>query len=262
MKKKLTIQREQLNIDAILSNLDFQIIKLILILIPMFNVCSSFGQSFNDEKTSMINYVKRMYTASPFEGAKIIEGNEGTYYIAAISLLNNTNSVEINNSLAEKKAQEAVKITFAEPCVKFEMLSIITDDIKKTSTYLFSCQPLSDFVKAAYKKQPFNGAKIIAAPKCNYFISVIALETNKYTSESMMDRVALIKAKQQANTLLNGSNISSDVLIKTDDVSGITTSSEIIREQSMGFVEGLETLTKYSSNQKKVYIFYRELTSK
>jgi len=236
--------------------------KIIFILIAMLNVCSSFGQSFNDEKTSMINYIKRMYNSSPFEGAKLIEGNERSYYIAAISLLNNTNSVEINNSLVEKKAQDAVKITFAEPCVKFEMLSIITDDSKKSTTYLFSCQPLSDFVKAAYKKQPFNGAKIIAAPKCNYFVSVIALDLHKYTSESLMDRVALIKAKQQANTLFNGSVMSSDVIIKTEEASGFSTSTEIIREQSMGFVEGIETLIKYTENDNKVYVFYRELLNK
>lgn len=236
--------------------------KIIFILFAMLNVCSSFGQSFNDEKTSMINYVKRMYNASPFEGAKFIEGDERSYYIAAITLLNNTSSAEINNSLAEKKAQDATKITFAEPCVKFEMLSIITDDTKKSTTYLFSCQPLSDFVKAAYKKQPFNGAKIIAAPKCNYFVSVIALDIHKYTSESLMDRVALIKAKQQANTLFNGSTISSDVIIKTDETSSITTSTEIIKEQSMGFVEGLEMLLKYNENENKVYIFYRELLNK
>jgi hypothetical protein len=233
--------------------------KIIFILIAMLNVCSSFGQSFNDEKTSMINYIKRMYNSSPFEGARLIEGNEGSYYIAAISLLNNTSSAEINNTLAVKKAQEAVKVSFAEPCIKFEMLSIITDDIKKSTTYLFSCQLLSDFVKAAYKKQPFNGAKIIAAPKYNYFVSVIALDTHKYTSESLMDRVALIKAKQQANTLFNGSIISSDVIMKTDETSSITTSTETIREQSMGFVEGIETLLKYAENENKVYIFYREL---
>jgi hypothetical protein len=225
----------------------------------MVIVGSSFGQSFNDEKTSMINYIKRMYNSSPFEGAKLIEGNEGSYYIAAISLLNNTNSVEINNSLAEKKAQDAVKISFAEPCVKFEMLSILTNDTQKSITYLFSCQPLSDFVKLAYKKQSFNGAKVIAAPKCNYFVSVIALDTQKYNSESLMDRVALIKAKLQANTLFNGSLISSDVIIKTDETASITTSTEIIREQSMGFVEGLEALSKYTENGNKVYIFYREL---
>ena len=236
--------------------------RFIYILILILLSTNSNAQSFNDEKTSMINYVKRMYNSSPFEGAKHIEGNEGSYHIAAISLSNNTSSAEVNYSLAEIKAQDAVKITFAEPCVKFEILSLITDDTKKSTVYLFSCQPLSEFVKAAYIKQPFNGAKIIAAPKCNYFVSVINLESHKYPSESLMDRVALIKAKQQANTLFNGSFVSSDVIIKTDETPSITTSTEIIREQSMGFVEGIETLLKYTENKNKVYIFYRELTKK
>ena len=77
-----------------------------------------------------------------------------------------------------------------------------------------------------------------------------------------MDRVALIKAKQQANTLFNGSTISSDMIIKTDEQANVVSSTEIIREQSMGFVEGLELLSKFTDNQNKVYIFYRELIKK
>jgi hypothetical protein len=73
----------------------------------------------------------------------------------------------------------------------------------KNTTYLFSCQPLSEFIKSSYSKQSFNGVKIIATPKTDYFISVITLDSKKYTNESLMDRVALIKAKQQANTLFN-----------------------------------------------------------
>lgn len=236
--------------------------KLAFILFAIVHTSIAFSQSFNDEKTSMINYIKRMYNSAPFEGAKLIEGDQGSYYIVAVSLFHNTSSSELINSIAEKKAQDAARITFAEPCIKFEILSTIKEDSAHTTTYLFSCQPLSDFIKTAYKKQPFNGAKIIAAPNCNYFVSVIALSPSKYTAESMMDRVALIKAKQQANTLFNGSTISSDIVIKTDEASNVTTSSEIIREQSMGFVEGLETLMKYTENEYKVYIFYRELLKK
>jgi hypothetical protein len=199
-----------------------------------------------------------MYNLSPFEGAKLIEGDQNSYYVAAISLGYNTDSLEINKALAEIKAEEAAKITFAEPCVKFELLSLITDG-KKKSTYLFSFYPLSDFIKSTYKKQPFNGAKIIAAPKINYFVSVIALDSQKYESESMMDKVASIKAKQQANVFFNGSVINSDMIIKIDGVSGSILSKEVISEQSIGFVEGLELLNKYHFNQNKVYIFYRKL---
>jgi hypothetical protein len=231
----------------------------------IFYLCFSFSssaQSFNEDKTSIINYVKRMFISSPFEGAKLIEGNESNYFVAAITLSNNINSTEINTAIAEKKAQDAAMITFAEPCVKFEMLSSIADEIKKTITYLFSCQPLSEFIKSAYKKQSFEGARIISTPKNNYFVTVIALDSQKYPSEALMDRVSLIKAKQQANTLFNGSVISSDIIIKTDDTSVNSSSIEIIREQSMGFVEGLETLAKYPLNEKKVYIYYRKLINK
>jgi hypothetical protein len=234
--------------------------KNILFVISLTFVSSSFGQSFNDEKISMINYVKRMYASSPFEGAKLIEGNETSYYVAAINLPINNTTLETNNVIAEKMAQEAGKTTFAEPCIKFEMLNSDISSDKKTVTYLFSFQPLSTFIKLAYKKQPFEGAKIIAAPKSNYFVSVISLDPKKYTSESLMDRVALIKAKQQANTLFNGSNISSDLIIQTEVITGNTVSTESIREQSMGFVEGLEILLKFIENDKKVYIFYRELS--
>ncbi len=228
-----------------------------------FTICYSntYAQSFNDEKTSMVNFVKRMYNSSPFEGAKLIEGDESKYHIAAISLAFNTNTLESNNVIAERKAQEAGKKTFAEPCVKFEMLSSIIDSAKKITTYLFSCQPLSEFIKAAYLKQPFEGVKIISTPKINYYVSVVTLVPQKYTSETLMDRVASIKAKQQANILFNGAIISSDLIIKTDSI-GNTTSTEVIREQATGFVEGLEILSKYPVNEKTVYIFYGELNKK
>jgi hypothetical protein len=224
-----------------------------------------FSQSFNEEKTAMINYVKRMYTTSPFEGAKLIEGDEKNYYIVAISLTNdikNTSEKQIIN--AENKAQEAAKNTFAEPCIKFEMLATIPDDGKKKTTFLFVCQPLSEFLTNAYKKQAFDGAKIIATPTVNYFISVVTLDNAKYTSSAMMDRVALIKAKSQANTLFNGSTITSDIVIYTGENtrSNTTQTTEVFKEQAMGFVEGLENLLKFDSNEKKIYLFFRELTSK
>jgi hypothetical protein len=37
---------------------------------------SSNAQSFSSEKTSAINFVKRVYDTSPFEGIKKIEGEE------------------------------------------------------------------------------------------------------------------------------------------------------------------------------------------
>lgn len=229
-------------------------------------VNSSSAQSFSEEKTSMINYVKRMYTASPFEGAKLIEGEENKYYIAAISLvITSQDSTEKIYALAESKAQEAANITFAEPCIKYEMLATIENSVSKKTTFLFSCEPLSEFIKKTYNKKPFEGAKIILAPKNNYFISVVNLDNSKYNAISIRDRVASIKAKQQANALFNGSTIRSDIIIKTDETltGNKVQTTEIIHEQTMGFVEGLSLLSSFeTAGNKTTYIFYQELKNK
>ena len=46
------------------------------------------AQSFSDEKTSAINFVKRVYTSSPFEGVKKIEGDEANYFAITVSFVN------------------------------------------------------------------------------------------------------------------------------------------------------------------------------
>jgi hypothetical protein len=79
-----------------------------------------------------------------------------------------------------------------------------------------------------------------------------------------MDRVALIKSKQQANALFNGSTIQSDIIILTEQSQSGTkiNSQEIIKEQTMGFVQGLENLLKFDFNEKKIFVYYRVLDSK
>ena len=78
---------------------------------------------------------------------------------------------------------------------------------------------------------------------------------------SLMDKVAQIKSNQQANAIFNGSTISSDIIISTEqNGKGITTSSlEVIREQTMGFVKGLIALMKFDHNGKKVFVYYQAI---
>ena len=152
--------------------------KKILILFSLFLSLSAFGQSFNEDKTSMTNFIKRMYKATPFEGVKII------------------------------------------------------DD---------------------YDHQ--------------YLVSVLSLDKAKYTSPSLMNRVAQVKAQSQANTLLNGSSISTDIVIKTteqkagDKTNTVVESIESIKENAVGFSQGLELLTNFDDEQSKrmVFIYYREI---
>jgi len=96
----------------------------------------SFSQSFSDEKTSAINFVKRVYSSSPFEGVKKMEGEAGNYYALAVTLMNiPKDSVLSVVPKAQSMAQIIAEQGFAEPCVKFEMI----DRIEKgnQNTYLF-----------------------------------------------------------------------------------------------------------------------------
>lgn len=235
--------------------------KIIFFLITMLNVCSSFAQSFSDEKTSAINFVKRVYTSSPFEGVKKLEGESGNYYAVAVTLMNiPKDSVLSVVPKAQSKAQIIAEQGFAEPCVKFEMI----DRIEKGSqnTYLFLCTTLEEFITDIIKKKSIDGARIISAPANKYIVSTITLENAKYTSPEMRDKAAFMKAKQLVNTLVNGSTITSDQIIRTDenDIRTEITSTEIVKEHAMGFIQGLELLfAKEITQNKTTYVYYSKI---
>ena len=232
--------------------------KIIFFLITMLNVCSSFAQSFSDEKTSAINFVKRVYASSPFEGVKKLEGESGNYYAVAVTLMNiPEDSVLSVVPKAQSKAQIIAEQGFAEPCVKFEMI----DRIEKGSqnTYLFLCTTLEEFITEIIKKKSIDGARIISAPANKYIVSTITLENAKYSTPEMRDKAAFMKAKQLVNTLVNGSTITSDQIIRTDesDIRTEITSTEIVKEHAMGFIQGLELLfAKEITQNKTTYVYY------
>ena len=226
----------------------------------IFMASNSFAQSFSDEKTSAINFVKRVYTSSPFEGVKKIEGESVNYYVVAVTLMNIPKDSVFSAVLkAQSKAQVIAEQGFAKPCVKFEMI----DRIEKgnQNTYLFLCTTLEEFITEIIKKS-IDGARIISAPANKYVISIITLENAKYTSPEMRDKAAFMKAKQMVNTLVNGSTITSDQIIRTDESDKRTeiTSTEIVKEHAMGFIQGLELLFgKEIIQNKTTYIYYAKI---
>lgn len=126
----------------------------------------------------------------------------------------------------------------------------------------------SNFIKRMYTAKAFEGVKIVDDYANQYLVSVISLEKAKYTSESIMNRVAQVKAQSQASTFLNGATISMDMIITTKDtkdstgnVSTIVETVEQIKQNSMGFSQGLELLTNFdnSDNLRMVFIYIREL---
>ena len=93
-------------------------------LICLFFSLNVKAQSFSDEKTSAINFVKRVYTSSPFEGIKKVEGEEENYYVVAVTMMNiPKDSILSVVSKAQLKAQIIAEQGFAEPCIKFEMIN-------------------------------------------------------------------------------------------------------------------------------------------
>jgi hypothetical protein len=95
-----------------------------------------------------------------------------------------------------------------------------------------------------------------------------SLEKSKYTSQSTMMRVAQVKAQSQASTFLNGATISMDMIItskeSTDSSNAMTTiveTIEQIKQNSVGFSQGLEFLSSLTSqdNLQTVFIYIRKL---
>jgi hypothetical protein len=216
------------------------------------------SQSFNDEKTSAINFVKRVYTSNPFEGVKKLEGETGNYYAVAVTLLNiPKDSVLSVVPKAQSNAQISAEQGFAEPCIKFEMIDRIENG--NQNTYLFLCTTLEEFITEIIKKKSIDGARIISAPTNKYIVSTITLENAKYTAPEMRDKAAFMKAKQLVNTMVNGSTITSDQIIRTDESDKRTeiTSTEIVKEHAMGFIQGLELLFgKEITQNKTTYVYY------
>ena len=217
------------------------------------------AQAFDEAKKSLVNYVKRMYTNSPFEGGKKIETEEFNVCAVAIPSAQSAGNKPLHIACT------SARMAFGEPCVQFEHLGIETAS-NSVASDIFLCLPLSQYLKSAYEKKPFDGARIVQAPMKDVFISVVTLENAKYTSMPMRDRVAQVKAKQYANTMFNGSTITSDMIIATEtssDGASETTTTELLREQSMGFVEGIEQLTSFEAEAgKTTYIYYREMEGK
>jgi len=128
---------------------------------------------------------------------------------------------------------------------------------------------LSNFIKRMYNSSAFEGVKIVEDYDHQYLVSVISLEKAKYTSESTMSRVAQVKAQSQANTFINGSNITMDMVIRTSETKDsmsnthtIVETVETIKENSSGFTQGMEMLTNFDNKDgtRAVFIYCREMT--
>lgn len=122
----------------------------------------------------------------------------------------------------------------------------------------------TNFLVRMYNNEPFDGVRAIDDYDDAYLISVVALDKNKYNgNESVMNRVAEVKATAQASRYFNGSNITQEMIIHTTEKADSTTDTEIIeniRENTVGYVRTLELLTNFMRvDGKQVFIFIKKL---
>jgi hypothetical protein len=97
--------------------------KKVLILFNFFLSLSAFGQSFNEDKTSMTNFIKRMYKATPFDGVKIVDDYDHQYLVSVLSLdkIKYTNP-SIMNRVAQVKAQSQANTFLNGATISIEMV--------------------------------------------------------------------------------------------------------------------------------------------
>jgi hypothetical protein len=94
---------------------------------------NSQAQSFNNDKTAFSNFLKRMYTASPFEGVKIVDDYNSQYLVSVISLEKAKYTSESTmNRVAQVKAQSQASTFLNGATISMDMI-ITTKESKDSS---------------------------------------------------------------------------------------------------------------------------------
>lgn len=125
-----------------------------------------------------------------------------------------------------------------------------------------------NFLKRQYEQENYEGIRLVEDYDKTYIISVLALSKNTYSSSGTMFRVAKVKATQQIGAYIDGTQTSSELLVRTTDNGTDSVSVEkveIIRESSNSFVKSVEYLTSFpktDNSDEVVFIYSKEIEVK
>lgn len=112
-------------------------IKSIRYLSFLFSLTIAFSlnaQSYNDDKVSMTNFIKRMYNSTPFEGVKVIEGYDEKYFISVISLEKaKYTSQSAMMRVSQVKAQSQANTFFNGSTISLDFIIKTTEEKQKDS---------------------------------------------------------------------------------------------------------------------------------
>ena len=76
---------------------------------------------------------------------------------------------------------------------------------------------LAKYITNLYNESPFEGVKIVEEKDVSYLISLSIQVVSGHKTSSTKNRVAQIKARRNAMVFLNGSNITSETILKTGE---------------------------------------------
>lgn len=146
----------------------------------------------------------------------------------------------------------------------FSVLLVFAGISASAQSYNTERTALTNFLVRMYNNAPFEGVRVVEDYEDAYLLSVLTLEKSKYPNESTMNRVASVKAMSQASRFFNGSNITSDIIIRTSEKSDGSSDTEIIeniKENSVGYVKQLEMLTNFPSKDDgwQVFMYFKKL---
>lgn len=115
-----------------------------------------------------------------------------------------------------------------------------------------------NYLVRMYENAPFEGVRIVNDYDNQYLLSVVSLEKKQYPNQNLMNRVASVAAMSQANTFINGSHISSEMII-TISGKGNEKETEVIERieaSSVGYVQAMEQIAAFDADDGKVVFFY------
>jgi hypothetical protein len=102
--------------------------KLVVIIL-LLSINLTFSQSINDDKTSLTNFIKRMYNSAPFEGVKVIDDYDHQYFISVLSLEKGKYPNEaIMNRVAQVKGQSQANIFFNGSTISSDLVIKTTEN--------------------------------------------------------------------------------------------------------------------------------------
>ena len=116
---------------------------------------SGYSQSINDDKTSVTNFIKRMYNSAPFEGVKVIDDYDHQYFISVLSLEKGKYPNEaMMNRVAQVKGQSQANIFFNGSTISSDLVIKTTENNSsdKSSTAVETIESIKEnamgFVKS------------------------------------------------------------------------------------------------------------------